>query len=69
MQGHANPPELSERRQIGDYKKLGSSPGGDRPTFTRCRKIFLTSAGSMITAITFTSWVSGKAESKFREGS
>jgi len=47
--GHADPPEQGGR-QIDHYAKLGSSPGGDRPIFTRCRKIFLTSAGSVIPA-------------------
>ena len=46
------PPEQTEG-QISDYTKLGSSPGGGRPTFTRCRRIFLTSSRSVITAITF----------------
>ena len=52
LRGHATPPEQAGR-QIGDYTKFGFSPGGDRPIFTRCRKIFLTSSGSVITAITF----------------
>jgi integrase len=43
------PPEQTEG-QISDYTKLGSSPGGGRPTFTKCRRIFLTSCGSVITA-------------------
>jgi len=37
------------RRQIADYTKFGSNPGGGRPTFTRCRKILRTSSGSVIT--------------------
>jgi len=40
-------------RQSDHYTKFGSAPGDDRPIFTRCCKIFLTSAGSVITAITF----------------
>jgi hypothetical protein len=43
------PPEQTEG-QTSDYTKVGSSPGGGRPTFTRCRRIFLTSSGSVITA-------------------
>jgi hypothetical protein len=42
-----------ERRYIGDYKKSVSNPCRDLPTFTICRKIFFTSAGSLITAFTF----------------
>jgi len=38
MRGHATPPEQAGR-QMRDYTKLGSSPGGDRPTFIRCCKI------------------------------
>jgi hypothetical protein len=39
-------------RQIEDYTKFGSSPGGDRPIFTVCHKILRISYGSLITAIT-----------------
>ena len=52
LRGHAHLPEQAAR-QIGDYTKLGSTPGGDRPTITRCRKIFLNYSRSVVTAITF----------------
>jgi acetate kinase len=50
---HAHPPEQAGK-QIGDYTKFGSSPGGDRPIFTRWRRILRTYSGSVIAAITIT---------------
>jgi len=59
-------PWREDRRACGDrvppgagketdyqFNEVGSNPGGDRPTFTRSRRIFVTSSGSVITAITF----------------
>ena len=43
-------PRQQAGRQIGDYPKLGSKPGGERPILTRCRRILFTSSGSVITA-------------------